>query len=76
MRAYKTLVRGPPGHWDAEKLVAYVHRGVMILRPADTGSYATGEEPEFTRVVAAAVIDAIHTFEADSARRPPGVVNG
>ncbi len=76
MRAYKTLVNGIPGCWDATKLVAYVHRGVMILRPADTGSYATGEEPEFTRVVTAAVIDAIDTFEADSARRLPDVVKG
>ncbi len=76
MRAYKTLVNRIPGCWDAAELVAYVHRGVMILRPADCGSYATGEEPEFTRVVTAAVIDAIDTFEADSARRLPDVVKG
>lgn len=67
MCANKTLVNASRGHWDAAKLVAYVHRGVLILRPARTGSYATGEGPEFTRVVTAAVLDAIDTLEADRA---------
>ncbi len=61
LRAYKSRHNG---HAETE-LFQYTHAGVLPLRPRWCGTHESGEEPGFSVVVAAAVVDAIDTFHRE-----------